>query len=114
MRRAAGDEHHIGLGLDPAARVAVIGGYILIVEWTRALAATIPGAAVPAILIGGGALAGSAVADELLLIEMELMRDQRRRPRTARSPSPTAISTSVDPAAQKTREKIVRALRKKK
>ncbi len=45
----------------PAARAAVIGAYILLVEWTRALAMTIPSALVPAILIGGGALMVSAI-----------------------------------------------------
>jgi hypothetical protein len=59
---------------------------------------------------------GSPVADELLLIEMELMRAQQRKPRTARSHSRTASSTlpKLDPTAQKTRDKILRALRKKK
>lgn len=60
--------------------------------------------------------AGSPVADELLLIEMELQRAQRRKPRTARTHSRTAASTlpKLDPTAQKTRDKILRALRKKK
>jgi hypothetical protein len=60
--------------------------------------------------------AGSPVADELLLIEMELMRGQRRKPRTARTHSRTGASTlpKLDPTAQKTRDKILRALRKKK
>jgi len=34
---------------------------MLLVEWTRALAMTIPGALVPAILLGGGALMVSAI-----------------------------------------------------
>lgn len=34
----------------------MIGAYILLVEWTRALAATVPGAAVAAIVLGGVAL----------------------------------------------------------
>jgi hypothetical protein len=60
--------------------------------------------------------AGSPVADELLLIEMELLKAQRRKPRTGRTESRTAASTSpkLDPTAQKTRDKILRALRKKK
>ena len=49
------------LSTRPALRAAVIGAYILLVEWTRALATTIPGAAVPAIILGGGALAVSVV-----------------------------------------------------
>ena len=49
------------LSTRPALRAAVIGAYILLVEWTRAMASTIPGAAVPAILLGGGALAVSVV-----------------------------------------------------
>jgi len=35
----------------------MIGAYILLVEWTRAVAATHPGAAVAAIVLGSGALA---------------------------------------------------------
>lgn len=53
--------------------------------------------------------AGSSVADELLLIEMELVKAQKRRTRTARATPP-----KLDRTAQKTREKIVRVLRKKK
>jgi membrane protease YdiL (CAAX protease family) len=34
----------------------MIGAYILLVEWARALAATVPGAAVAAIVLGGAAL----------------------------------------------------------
>jgi len=34
----------------------MIGAYILLVEWTRALAATVPGAALAAIVLGGAAL----------------------------------------------------------
>lgn len=49
------------LSTRPALRAAVIGAYILLVEWTRALAMTIPTAMVPAILLGGGALLASAV-----------------------------------------------------
>jgi len=37
------------LSTRPALRAAVIGAYILLVEWTRAVASTIPGAVVPAI-----------------------------------------------------------------
>lgn len=64
----------------------------------------------------GVAPAGSLVADELLLIEMELLRTQRRKPRTTRGHSRTAAPTlpKLDPKAQKTRDKILRALRKKK
>ena len=49
------------LSTRPALRAAVIGAYILLVEWTRAVASTIPGAVVPAILIGGSALLVTAV-----------------------------------------------------
>ena len=44
------------LSTRPALRAAIIGAYILLVEWTRALAATVPGAAIAAIVIGGAAL----------------------------------------------------------
>jgi membrane protease YdiL (CAAX protease family) len=49
------------LSTRPALRAAVIGAYILLVEWTRALATRIPGAAVVAILLGGAALMASAI-----------------------------------------------------
>ena len=70
----------------------------------------------PSESLPAAAAAGSPVADELLLIEMELMRGQRRKPRTARTHSRTAASSlpKLDPTAQKTRDKILRALRKKK
>jgi hypothetical protein len=70
-----------------------------------------PGESLPALAPGG-----SPVADELLLIEMELLKAQQRKPRTARTHSQTAASTlpKLDPTAQKTRDKILRALRKKK
>jgi membrane protease YdiL (CAAX protease family) len=45
------------LAARPAARAAIIGAYILLVEWTRALASNVPGAAVPVVLVGGAALA---------------------------------------------------------
>lgn len=45
----------------PAVRAAVIGAFILAVEWTRALFMNVPYAAVPALLIGGGALTITAV-----------------------------------------------------
>ena len=40
----------------PAARAAVIGAYIVAIEWARALAMRAPGAVVPALLLGGLAL----------------------------------------------------------
>jgi len=49
------------LSTRPAVRAAVVGAYILLVEWTRAVASTIPGAVMPAILIGGAALLVTAV-----------------------------------------------------
>jgi membrane protease YdiL (CAAX protease family) len=45
------------LAARPAVRAAVIGVYILLVEWTRALASNVPGAAMAAIVLGGVALA---------------------------------------------------------
>jgi membrane protease YdiL (CAAX protease family) len=41
----------------PAVRAAMIGAYILLVEWTRALASTHPGAALASIILGSAALA---------------------------------------------------------
>jgi membrane protease YdiL (CAAX protease family) len=43
------------------ARVAVIGLYVLVVEWTRALVIQSPGAAVAALVLGGAALGVAAV-----------------------------------------------------
>jgi membrane protease YdiL (CAAX protease family) len=43
-----------------AARVAAIGAYVLVVEWTRALFIESPGAAVAAALVLGGAALGVA------------------------------------------------------
>ena len=40
----------------PAVRAAVICAYILLVEWTRSLVATVPGAAMPAVVLGSVAL----------------------------------------------------------
>jgi hypothetical protein len=82
-----------------------------VIRMRHGVAVADPGESLPA-----AASAGSPVADELLLIEMELLRAQRRQPRTARAHSRTAGSTlpKLDPTAQKTRDKILRALRKKK
>jgi membrane protease YdiL (CAAX protease family) len=44
----------------PALRAAVIAAYILMVEWARALIGTAPYAAIPALLLGGAALALAA------------------------------------------------------
>jgi membrane protease YdiL (CAAX protease family) len=44
----------------PAVRVALLASYVLLVEWARALIAPYPNAAVPALLIGGAALAVAA------------------------------------------------------
>jgi hypothetical protein len=73
-------------------------------------------AADPSESLPAAAPVGSPVADELLLIEMELLRAQQRKPRTATTRSRAAASTlpKLDPTAQKTRDKILRALRKKK
>lgn len=56
------------LAARPAARVAVLGAYILLVSWTRALASTAPHAATAALVIGGLALilSGAAVPFERL------------------------------------------------
>ena len=48
------------LATRPAVRAAMIGAYILLVEWTRALAANVPGAAVAAVVLGAAALALTA------------------------------------------------------
>ncbi len=40
----------------PTARVALIGAYVLLVEWTRALAAQMPAATALALILGGAAL----------------------------------------------------------
>ncbi|MDQ6721299.1 MAG: CPBP family intramembrane metalloprotease [Candidatus Dormibacteraeota bacterium] len=45
------------LAARPALRAALIGGYILLVEWTRALTSNLPGAAAAALVLGGSALA---------------------------------------------------------
>lgn len=45
------------LAARPALRAALIGGYILLIEWTRALTSNLPGAAAAALVLGGGALA---------------------------------------------------------
>src|SRR4029077_8980931 len=44
------------LATKPAVRAALIGAYILLVEWTRSLASREPGAATAAIVLGGAAL----------------------------------------------------------
>ena len=45
----------------PAVRASVIGGYVLAVEWARASVMRSPGAAVPALLLGGVALSLAAL-----------------------------------------------------
>ncbi|MGH7763161.1 MAG: CPBP family intramembrane glutamic endopeptidase [Candidatus Dormibacteraceae bacterium] len=45
----------------PAVRAAVIGAYVILVEWTRALISGAPHAAFPSLLLGGAALALAAV-----------------------------------------------------
>jgi membrane protease YdiL (CAAX protease family) len=45
----------------PIARALVLGAYVLAVEWTRTLVMRAPGAIVPALLLGGVALAVAAV-----------------------------------------------------
>ena len=49
------------LSTRPALRAAIIGAYILLVEWTRALVSTIPDAAIVAVVLGGAALAVTVV-----------------------------------------------------
>jgi membrane protease YdiL (CAAX protease family) len=44
----------------PAVRAGVIGAYVLLVTYARALATEIPNAVVPALVLGGVALAGAA------------------------------------------------------
>jgi membrane protease YdiL (CAAX protease family) len=43
------------------ARAAMVAGYVLLVEWARALVSTAPYAAIPALLLGGIALAVAAL-----------------------------------------------------
>ncbi|TAN34880.1 CPBP family intramembrane metalloprotease [bacterium] len=45
----------------PAARAALVAGYVLLVESARALLSTAPYAAIPALLLGGAALAVAAL-----------------------------------------------------
>ncbi len=45
----------------PALRALAIGAFALSVEWVRALFMTVPYAAVPALLLGGAALAATAL-----------------------------------------------------
>ena len=49
------------VGSRPALRALAIGSYLLLVEWTRALVAHAPYAAVPTLILGGAALAVAAV-----------------------------------------------------
>jgi membrane protease YdiL (CAAX protease family) len=44
----------------PAVRAALLGGYILLAEWARALLSTAPNMAIAALVLGGGALAVTA------------------------------------------------------
>ena len=46
----------------PALRALAIGGYVLAVEWLRALFVHVPYAAAPALILGGAALAVTAMA----------------------------------------------------
>lgn len=50
------------VGVRPLARVALIGAFVLAAEWARALLMQAPRLAVPALLLGGGALAMTALA----------------------------------------------------
>jgi len=45
----------------PAIRAGALSGYVLLVEWTRAAAGTLPHAAAASLLLGGGALALAAL-----------------------------------------------------
>ncbi len=45
----------------PALRALAIGGFVLAIEWVRALFMNVPYAAVPALVLGGAALATTAV-----------------------------------------------------
>lgn len=49
------------LATRPAVRAAMIGAYILLVEWTRALAYRVPEAAVASVVLGAAALAVTAI-----------------------------------------------------
>ena len=57
--------------------------------------------------------ASGNAADELLLMEMELMKAQLQKSRAGRGRT-TPNRPKLEPTAQKAREKIVRALRKKR
>jgi membrane protease YdiL (CAAX protease family) len=46
---------------NPALRAAVMGSYVLLVEWARALIQTQPRLAVAALVLGGAALAAAAI-----------------------------------------------------
>jgi membrane protease YdiL (CAAX protease family) len=45
------------LGTRPALRAGLIAGFVLLVEWARALISTAPGFTLAALVLGGGALA---------------------------------------------------------
>ena len=49
------------IGTRPVARAAVLGAYLLLVEWTRALVTSAPFAVAPALVLGGVALAVAAI-----------------------------------------------------
>ena len=57
--------------------------------------------------------ASGEAADELLLIEMELMKAQLQKSGALRGRT-TQSRSKLEPTAQRAREKIVRALRKKR
>jgi hypothetical protein len=67
------------------------------------------GVADPAEPLPSAARPGTPLADELSLIEAELHRARKQKRRNN-----IAAASKLDPTAQKTREKIVRALRRKK
>lgn len=50
----------LALRTRPAIRAGLLVAYVLVIEWTRALVAAFPGAAVPALLLGGAGLALAA------------------------------------------------------
>ena len=51
----------LALARRPVARAAMVAGYILLVEWARALVSSAPYAAIPALVLGGLALGVAAL-----------------------------------------------------
>ncbi len=61
-------------GARPAVRACVLAAFVLLVEWTRALVASMPHAALPSLLLGGGALAVAAIGIPFAKLGLGLKR----------------------------------------